>query len=107
MTRMATSATKTPRAKRDCKAVMMDLLWISLRFVFRGAAAAPQQVWRDLVNRAAPSSDQATVISRRTCFSADRLAARTATADFIAFSPPPRTGAPVLTAAQNSASSFL
>src|SRR5262245_3775568 len=107
MTKMATSATKTPRAKRDCKVVMMDLLWISLQFVFRGAASAPQQVWRDLFNRAATSSDQAAVISSRACFSADRLAARTATADFIAFSPPPRTGAPVLTEAQNSAISFL
>src|SRR5262249_6826097 len=52
-------------------------------------------------------SDQAPVTSSRTCFSAERLAARTATADFIAFSPPPRIALPVLTAAQNSAISFL
>jgi hypothetical protein len=52
-------------------------------------------------------SDQAPVISTRTCFSAEALAARTATADFIALSPPPRMAPPVLTAAQNSAISFL
>src|SRR5215475_12698553 len=43
MTKMVTSATKTPRAKRDCKVVMMDLLWISLQFVFRGAAPTPRE----------------------------------------------------------------
>src|SRR5262245_48230000 len=50
---------------------------------------------------------QAPVNSNRTCFSADRLAVKTATADFMAFSGPPRIALPVLTAAQNSAISFL
>jgi hypothetical protein len=46
-------------------------------------------------------------ISNRTRFSAEALAASTATADFIALSAPPRIALPVLTAAQNSAISFL
>src|SRR5262245_52655699 len=40
---MVTSAIKTPRHIRDCKVVMMDLLWISLQFVFRGAAPTPRE----------------------------------------------------------------
>jgi hypothetical protein len=51
--------------------------------------------------------NQALVISNRTRFSAEALAINTATADFIALSAPPRIAPPVLTAAQNSAISFL
>src|SRR5262245_35237341 len=40
--------------------------------------------------------------STRVCFSDERLAIKTATADLIAFSGPQRTGVPVLTDAQNS-----
>ena len=45
-------------------------------------------------------------ISSRVCFSAALFPISTATADFIAFSGPQRTGLPVLIAPQNSAISF-
>ena len=52
--------------------------------------------------------DQAPLgISNLACCSAARFPVKIATADLIAFSGPQRIGLPVLTAAQNSATSFL